>query len=114
MGSQELQTIDKTTTAEHCQKICQQLQGCTHFTWLTHQYRTTDGVTSSEAGKCILRPDGTGIQIEPGKVSGPKYCSENDKASTPISEITGKLHVTCNMSCFHVINKVVRSFRFKH
>ena len=60
----------KTGTSEECQRLCQQVVGCFHFTWLSRHYK--DG---SKANMCCMKKGVSSPKgLAYGAISGPKNC----------------------------------------
>ena len=64
----------KTDTAQECQELCAETEGCVEFTWLG--IAVGDDIGSKD--KCCLKDSPyDNRQSHPGLVSGPKNCGMN-------------------------------------
>ncbi len=78
--------VERTSTALHCQRACQEFDGCTHFTWVSPFYTGKE----FEINACLLRSTGK-FQVETvGMTSGPSQCPQvvpNDGAVSKSEQV---------------------------
>eukprot|EP01084_Bolivina_argentea_P253783 426430_1 len=73
-ASNQFDTIHDTSTANQCQVLCQNQDGCLYWTWTTAEF-------SSWANKCHLKKSKGTTETLSNVVSGPRICNSSNPDS---------------------------------
>jgi len=77
--------------AQECQKLCQNTQSCSHWSWERKQRRRTGRRTS----QCWLKSSGFRKQAQSQRISGPRNCGEIQVVTSPPNQQSSRPTASC-------------------